>query len=44
MFNIETSSHTDIGDVKQTNQDCIFSKSDVIGNHSVAQTIFSSFS
>lgn len=35
MFNIETSSHTDIGDVKQTNQDCIFSKSDVIGNHSV---------
>ncbi len=35
MFNIETSSHTDIGDVKQTNQDCIFSKSDVVGNHTV---------
>ena len=35
MFNIEISSHTDIGDVKQTNQDCIFSKSDIIGNHSV---------
>lgn len=35
MFNIEISSHTDIGDVKQTNQDCIFSKSGVIGNHSV---------
>ena len=34
MFNIEISSHTDIGDVKQTNQDCIFSKSDMIGNHS----------
>ncbi len=35
MFNIEISSHTDIGDVKQTNQDCVFSKSGVIGNHSV---------
>ena len=35
MFNIEISSHTDIGDVKQTNQDCIFSKSDTVGNHIV---------
>lgn len=35
MFNIEISSHTDIGDVKQTNQDCIFSKSGTVGNHSV---------
>jgi len=35
MFNIEISSHTDIGDVKQTNQDCIFSKSDIMNNHSV---------
>ena len=35
MFNIEISSHTDIGDVKQTNQDCIFSKSGIIENHSV---------
>ena len=35
MFKIETSSHTDIGDVKQTNQDCIFSKSGMVGNHSV---------
>lgn len=34
MFNIEISSHTDIGDVKQTNQDCIFSKSGTVGNHS----------
>ena len=35
MFNIEISSHTDIGDVKQTNQDCIFSKSGTVGDHSV---------
>ncbi len=39
MFNIEISSHTDIGDVKQTNQDCIFSKSGVVGNHSVGLCI-----
>lgn len=35
MFNIKISSHTDIGDVKKTNQDCIFSKNDVINGHSV---------
>ena len=32
---IEVSSHTDIGDVKQTNQDCIFTKSDIINGHLV---------
>lgn len=32
---IEVSSHTDIGDVKQTNQDCIFAKSDIINGHLV---------
>ena len=32
---IEISSHTDIGDAKQTNQDCILAKSDNINGHLV---------
>lgn len=35
MFNIQVSSHTDIGDKKQTNQDCIFSRSDTVCSHTV---------
>lgn len=33
MYNAEISSHTDTGDVKQTNQDCIFAKNDLINGH-----------
>lgn len=35
MFNIRVSSNTDVGDVKQTNQDCILVKHSLINNHSV---------
>lgn len=35
MFNIEICSHTDIGDIKKTNQDAIFSKEGVVNGHSV---------
>ncbi len=35
MYNIEISAHTDVGDIKQTNQDCILSRSDEIGGREV---------
>ena len=35
MYNISVSSHTDIGDVKLTNQDCILTKTGIINNHNV---------
>lgn len=36
VYNVKISSFTDIGDVKQTNQDCIFTRSDCINNHYVS--------
>lgn len=39
MYKVYISSHTDIGDRKKTNQDSIFSKSDVINNHNVCMFI-----
>lgn len=32
MFKIDVSAHTDIGDIKQTNQDCIFARNETVNN------------
>ena len=39
MYNVKISSHTDIGDKKETNQDSIFSKYDVVNGHNVGMYI-----